>query len=66
MKTLTKFDISIRESDFVLHLQDDAGGTAEYIASPEQLDALIDALDDMLSENEEEVFEVADDERPRH
>lgn len=66
MKTLTKFEIAIRETDFVLQLHDDEGQTAEYVASPEQLDALIDALDDMLSENEEEFFEVEDDERPSH
>lgn len=66
MKTLTKFEISIRESEFVLHLHDDEGQTSDYIASPEQLDALIEALDDMLSENEEEFFEVEDDGRPSH
>ena len=66
MKTLAKFTISVREEDFVLHLEDDAGETVEYATSPEQLDAVIDALDELLSENEEEFFEVQDDERPNH
>lgn len=58
MRQLAQFSISVRETDFVLHLEDDAGETMEFAASPEQLDAVIDALDDLLSENEEEVFEV--------
>jgi hypothetical protein len=30
----------------------------DFAASPEQLDAVIDALDEMLSDNEEEFFGV--------
>ncbi|RAK60946.1 hypothetical protein DJ021_14570 [Phenylobacterium hankyongense] len=60
MKQLARFSISVREEDFVLHLEDDAGETLEFAASPEQLDAVIDALDELLSENEEELFEVED------
>jgi len=58
MKQLAKFTIRPREQDFVLSLSDEAGEVAEFAASPEQLDALIDALDDLLSENEEDIFEV--------
>lgn len=58
MRQLAKFSISVREDDFVLHLEDDAGEALDFAASPEQLDAVIDALDDLLSENEEEMFEV--------
>jgi hypothetical protein len=61
MRQLARFAISVREEDFVLHLEDDSGETLEFAASPEQLDAVIDALDDLLSENEEELFEVEDD-----
>ncbi|MDB5450397.1 MAG: hypothetical protein JWQ52_1525 [Phenylobacterium sp.] len=60
MRQLARFAISVREEDFVLHLEDDAGETLEFAASPEQLDAVIDALDELLSENEEELFEVED------
>jgi hypothetical protein len=63
MKQLARFEIDVREEDFVLRLQDDAGQVSEFAASPEQLDAVIDALDDMLSEAEEDLFEV-EDERP--
>ena len=61
MRQLARFSISVREEDFVLHLEDDSGETTEFAASPEQLDAVIDALDDLLSENEEDLFEVEDD-----
>lgn len=61
MRQLAKFSISVREEDFVLHLEDDTGQAVDFAASPEQLDAVIDALDELLSENEEELFEVDDD-----
>ncbi|WP_041373451.1 hypothetical protein [Phenylobacterium zucineum] len=61
MRQLTKFAISVREEDFVLHLEADGGETIEFATSPEQLDAIIDALDELLSEVEEDVFEVEDD-----
>lgn len=61
MRQLAKFSISVREEDFVLHLEDETGSAVDYAASPEQLDAVIDALDELLSENEEELFEVDED-----
>lgn len=61
MRQLTRFSISVREEDFVLHLEDDAGEATEFAASPEQLDAVIDALDELLSENEEEIFGADED-----
>lgn len=64
MRQLARFAISVRDEDFVLHLEDDSGETLEFAASPEQLDAVIDALDELLSENEEELFEVEDDAPP--
>lgn len=60
MRQLARFTISVREEDFVLHLVDEAGETTEFAASPEQLDLVIDALDDLLSESEEDPFEVED------
>ena len=53
MRQLAKFSISVREEDFVLHLVDDAGEAADFACAPEQLDNVIDALDELLSENEE-------------
>lgn len=61
MKQLTRFSIDVRDEDFLLTLEDDSGQKHEFAASPEQLDAVIDALDELLSENEEELFEVEDD-----
>jgi hypothetical protein len=60
MRQLAKFAISVRESDFVLHLEDDAGEALDFAATPEQLDAVIDALDDLLSD-EDDIFEVEDE-----
>jgi hypothetical protein len=60
MRQLAKFSISVRESDFVLHLEDAAGEALDFAASPEQLDAVIDALDELLSDDDE-MFEVEDD-----
>ncbi|THD78261.1 MAG: hypothetical protein E7812_11845 [Phenylobacterium sp.] len=53
MKQLARFAISVRADDFVIHLEDTAGEKMDFAASPEQLDAIIDALDEMLSDNEE-------------
>lgn len=61
MKQLAKFAISVRAEDFVLHLEDDAGEKMDFAASPEQLDAVIDALDELLAEAEEDIFEVDDE-----
>jgi len=61
MRQLAKFSISVREEDFVLHLEDDAGEALDFAASPDQLDAVIDALDELLSDNEEELFGVEDE-----
>ena len=58
MRQLAKFSISVREQDFVLHLEDDTGQAMDFAASPEQLHTVIDALDELLSEDEEELFEV--------
>jgi hypothetical protein len=60
MRQLARFAISVRADDFVLHLEDEAGEKMDFAASPDQLDAVIDALDEMLSENEEEFFGVQD------
>jgi hypothetical protein len=64
MRQLAKFSISAREQDFVLRLEDDTGQAMAFVASPEQLDAVIDALDDLLSEDDEDLFEIGDDEAP--
>jgi hypothetical protein len=62
MKKLARFSIRADgEETYVLRLEDDAGETLELGCSPEQIDTIIDALDDLLSEHEEEAFEVEED-----
>jgi hypothetical protein len=61
MRQLAGFNISARETDFLLRLEDEAGEAVEFAASPEQLDLMIDALDDLLSEDDE-AFEFEDGE----
>lgn len=61
MRQLAKFSITVREEDFVLHLEDETGQAADFAASPEQLDAVIDVLDEFLSENEEDLFDLEED-----
>ncbi|MDB5443381.1 MAG: hypothetical protein JWP73_1757 [Phenylobacterium sp.] len=56
MRHLARFAISVRADDFVLHLEDEAGEKMDFAASPDQLDAVIDALDEMLTENEDPFF----------
>jgi hypothetical protein len=53
MRQLTRFSISPRDEDFVLRIEDSAGETLEFSATPDQLDVVIDALDEMLAANEE-------------
>jgi len=60
MRQLARFAISVRADDFVLHLEDEAGEKLDFAASPDQLDAVIDALDELLSENEEAFFGISD------
>lgn len=53
MRHLAKFSISVREEDFILQLVDETGQAYDFATSPEQLDNVIDALDDLLSEDGE-------------
>lgn len=53
MRHLAKFSISVREEDFVLQLVDEAGQAYDFATSPEQLDLVIDALDELLSEDDD-------------
>lgn len=53
MRQLAKFTISVREEDFVLQLVDDTGEVFDFATSPDQLDLVIDALDELLSENDD-------------
>jgi hypothetical protein len=59
MRKLAGFDVSPGEdSDFVLRLEDEGGTTLEVAATADQLDTIVDAIDDLLSEHEESAFGV--------
>ncbi len=53
MRNLSGFSISVRANDFVLTLQAD-GETLEFAASPDQMEAVVDAINDLLSDGDEE------------
>ncbi|MBW8814355.1 MAG: hypothetical protein JF588_13085 [Caulobacterales bacterium] len=59
MQNLTKFEISPRGEDFLLRLEGEGGTAAEFVASPEQLDAMIEAADELL-DDDDDAFEVED------
>lgn len=61
MSSLAKFDISPRGEDFLLQLADDTGRVVSITVTAEQLDALIDAADDLLADDDS-AFEVDGDE----
>ena len=62
MRQLAGFDISVRDTDFLLRFEDQSGEAVEFACSPEQLDLMIDAFDDLLSEDDD-AFEIDEGER---
>lgn len=61
-KTLASFAISGAGDEYVLHLEDEDGETVEYTASFEVLDLMMEAIDERLNSDEEDMLEVDDDE----
>jgi hypothetical protein len=61
MASLAKFDISPRGEGFLLQLADESGQVVSMTVTAEQLDALIDAADDLLADDDS-LFEVDEDE----
>jgi hypothetical protein len=53
MRQLARFSISTRDEDFVLHIEDAAGEKLDFYATPDQLDVVVEALDEMLAANEQ-------------
>ena len=54
MRQLTSFKISAREEDFLLVLEGDHGAPVVFAAAPEQIEHLIEALDDLLGEDDDD------------
>jgi hypothetical protein len=61
VQSLSQFTLSETPDGFLLEIEGDGGASMAVTATPEQIDAIIDALDDLLSENEAAVDEVEDD-----
>lgn len=60
MRNLARFAVAPRGDDFVLQLEDEFGERAEFVTTAEQLDALIEAADVLLDEDDT-AFEVDDE-----
>ncbi|MDB5452364.1 MAG: hypothetical protein JWO33_942 [Caulobacteraceae bacterium] len=54
MRQLTSFSITVRDEDFVLHLEVDGGETIELATSADQLDGVIGALSDLIEEDDDD------------
>lgn len=61
VQSLSQFTLSETPDGYLIEIEGDGGASIAVEASPEQLDAIIDALDDLLSEDEAAVDEVAAD-----
>ncbi|WP_176695910.1 hypothetical protein [Phenylobacterium immobile] len=54
MKQLTNFAIEIRANDYVLRLTDEDGQVAEFAASADQVDLVIEAFNDLIEEMDDD------------
>ena len=62
VQTLSQFTLSETPDGYLLEIEGDGGASMAVTVTPEQIDAIIDALDDLLAENEAAADEVeADD-----
>lgn len=60
IQTLTQFNLAETDDGYLLEIGGDQGGLLRVAATPEQLDAIIDALDALLSEDDAAADEVDD------
>lgn len=62
-KTLSQFTITPDgNGDYILNLEDEEGETIEFTASYEQLDLIVEAVEEQLDSDEEDVLGVDEDE----
>lgn len=59
-RTLARFSISESGEDYLLHIEDDGGEMFEITATYDQLDLIVEAIDEHLDEDAEELDEVDD------
>ncbi|WP_295705634.1 hypothetical protein [uncultured Brevundimonas sp.] len=57
-QALSQFSLSETDDGYLIEIEGDGGGSLTVEATPEQLDAIIDALDALLSEDDAEADEV--------
>ena len=60
IQTLSQFNLAETDDGYLLEIGGDGGSVLRLAASPEQIDAIIDALDALLSEDDAAVDEVDD------
>lgn len=61
IQTLTQFNLAETDDGYVLEIGGDQGGLLRVAASAEQLDAIIEALDALLSDEDDAVDDAGDD-----
>lgn len=62
-RTLAQFTITPDgNGDYTLHLEDEDGETLEFAASFEQLDLIVEAIEEQLDSDEEDMLGVDEDE----
>lgn len=62
-RTLAQFSITPDgNGDYTLHLEDEDGETLEFAASFEQLDLIVEAIEEQLDSDEEDMLGVDEDE----
>ena len=58
VQALSQFTLSETPDGYLIEIEGDEGAAMAVTATPEQIDAIIDALDDLLSEDEAAADEV--------
>ena len=58
VQSLSQFTLSETPDGYLLEIEGDGGAAIAVTATPAQIDAIIDALDDLLSEDEAAADEV--------
>jgi hypothetical protein len=61
VQSLNQFTLSETPDGYLIEIEGDGGAAIAVTATPEQIDAIIDALDDLLSEDEAAADEVDED-----
>jgi len=62
-RTLAQFSITPdSDGDYTLHLEDDDGETLEFTASEEQLDLIVEAIEEVLDADEDDLIDDDEDE----